>query len=261
MKAHDYQWLYELEDNFWWFVGMRKITEALLDPVCSTEFKNRSVLDAGCGTGVNLQWVQRFAGEGMITGIDVSPDALRFCGERGQQYLGCASVTDLPFADEVFDLVTSFDVLCQLPGTGADQKALSEMFRVLKPGGIAFIRLPAFEWMRSGHDADLSTFQRYDLNTLADRVKAAGLNPVRMTYANSLLLLPAAFRRLVLKRIGVADGGSDVKPLGKNLDWLNRILTAALNTEARWLRKPGSKLPAGLSCICIAEKPRKETVL
>jgi ubiquinone/menaquinone biosynthesis C-methylase UbiE len=256
MKAHDYQWLYELEDTFWWFGGMRKITEVLMDPICSTEITNRSTLDAGCGTGANLHWVQRFAGEGMITGIDVTPDALSFCSARGHQHLGQASVTDLPFRDEVFDLVTSFDVLCQLKGSGADEQALAEMYRVLKPGGIAFIRVPAFEWMRSSHDEDLSTYRRYDRDTLAALVKAAGFHPLRMTYANTLLLLPAAFRRLVLKRLGIVEGGSDVKPLGKKLRWLNRILVSALKIEAWWLRKPASTLRAGLSCICVAEKPR-----
>jgi SAM-dependent methyltransferase len=255
MKAQDYQWLYELEDEFWWFAGMRKISEALLDPICSTEVRNRSVLDAGCGTGANLHWLARFASEGVITGIDVTPEALRFCSERGHQHLGRASITDLPFVDEGFDLVTSFDVLGQLQQNGADIQALSEMFRVLRPGGIAFIRVAALEWMRSSHDSDLSTYQRYDLNTLATRVKAAGLNPLRITYANAFLLLPAAFRRLVLKRIGIVAGGSDVKPLGKNFGWLNRILFAALNLEAWWLRKPRSKFPLGLSCICVAQRP------
>ncbi len=51
------------------------------------------------------------------------------------------------------------------------------------------------------------------------------------------------------------DSGSDVKPLPPKLEWLNRVLTGALVSEARILRNPRASLPAGLSAICIAEKP------
>jgi len=132
---------------------------------------------------------------------------------------------------------------------------MREMFRVLKPGGIAFVRTAAYEWMRSSHDQALSTKRRYDLTTLIDLTTHAGLNPLRTTYANTFLLPAAAFRRLVLKRIGLSDKGSDVKPLAQQLRWLNRPLTASLHKEAQWLTRQNTKFPAGLSAICICQKP------
>ena len=83
----------------------------------------------------------------------------------------------------------------------------------------------------------------------------AGFRARRATYANTLLFPVAAFRRLVLKRVGLADSGSDVKPLPPSLAWLNRALTEALYAEARLLKRPHAKLPAGLSTVCVAEKP------
>jgi hypothetical protein len=82
---------------------------------------------------------------------------------------------------------------------------------------------------------------------------------LRQTYANGLLLPLAAFRRLVLKRLGLADGGSDVKPLAPSLGWLNGLLLAALRAEARWVRGERRNLPAGLSAICVAAKPPLDT--
>ena len=254
MQAEDYEYLYALEENFWWFAGMRAITAALLDPICPPG-RDRLVLDAGCGTGFNLKWLERYVGRGAVFGIDVAPDALNFCRARGHTHLARASVAALPFADARFDLVTSFDVLVQLPGAGSDEQAAREMFRVLRPGGLAFVRAAAYERLRSGLDTALGTQRRYSLNALTGLFERAGFRIVRATYANSLLLPLAAFRRLVLKRVGLADRGSDVKPLAPGLQWLNALLRSVLLGEARWLGSPRSGLPAGLSAICIAEKP------
>ena len=254
MQSEDYAYLYELEESFWWFLGMRRVTAAVLDPVCPPGGA-RDVLDAGCGTGGNVNWLERYAGGGRVAGVDISPDALAFCRARGLRNVAQASVTALPFDDETFDLVTSFDVLVQLPGEGSDETAMREMFRVLRPGGVAFVRAAAYSWMRSGHDEALGTQRRYSLGGLTAGMERAGLRVRRATYANSLLLPAAVVRRLLLKRLGLADSGSDVKPLAPSRAWLNRALTSALHAEARLL-KTGSDLPAGLSTVCVAEKPR-----
>ena len=255
MRAQDYADLYALEESLWWFVGMREVTRAVLDPLCPPG-PRRDILDAGCGTGGMLSWLERYAGGGRVAGVDISADALDFCRSRGLSDVAQASVTALPFDAETFDLVTSFDVLVQLPGEGSDELAMREMFRVLHPGGVAFVRAAAYEWMRSGHDDALDTQRRYALPQLAGRMERAGFRVRRTTYANSLLLPAAVVRRLVLKRLGLADPGSDVRPPGS--DRLNRALASALRAEANILKCPGARLPAGLSVVCVAERPRAE---
>jgi ubiquinone/menaquinone biosynthesis C-methylase UbiE len=252
MRADDYADMYALEEGLWWFGGMRAVTAALLDPVCAPG-RNRRVLDAGCGTGANLTWLARYAGRHHVVGIDLVSTALGFCRRRAHQHLAQASITDLPFADHVFDLLTSFDVLGQVPGTAAEQ-ALREIHRVLRPGGIAFIRVAAYRWMRSDHDEVLGTHCRYSLGSLRAKIESAGLRVVRATYANSVLLPVAMARRLVLKRVGLGARGSDVRPLPPTLHWLNRAFRGALEVEARVLRHPRATLPAGLSAICVAER-------
>ncbi len=254
MQAEDYKYLYELEENFWWFAGMRTIAGALLDQYCGAN-RNRRILDAGCGTGGNLNWLRRYAGSGEIYGIDLSVEALQFSRENGPGRLVRASVTDLPFDNSSFDLVTSFDVLVQLPTGGADVQAIREMYRVLRPGGIGFVRAAAFEWLRSGHDKALGTQKRYRLSELSSRLEQNGFVALRTTYANSLLLPAAAARRLILKRVGLADSGSDVKPLPGWLRPLNTIMRAPLQAEAVWLKTMRFNLPAGVSAICLMRKP------
>jgi len=147
-----------------------------------------------------------------VFGIDLSPDALKFLLSRGPRWPQAVGNSS-PFGDAHFDLVTSFDVLGQLPHQGDDELALGEMNRVLRPGGVLFLRVAAYEWLRSGHDEALQTKHRYALNELRSLVEGSGFHILRTTYANTLLLPLAALRRVVLKRVGLADSGSDVQPL------------------------------------------------
>lgn len=255
MRTEDYQDLFELEEEFWWFVGMRQITAALLDPILPDKV-SRTVLDAGCGTGSNVRWLRRYAGAGEVIGLDLASDALKLSRRRIQRMPVQASITELPFADSTFDLVTSFDVIVQLPEEGADERAVREMYRVLAPGGVAFVRAAAYEWMRSGHDVALNTHRRYRLNELRCLLEGAGFRVIRATYANSFLLPIAALHRLVLKPLGLTQSGSDVSPLPAGLRWMNSILQGLLRCEAAWLKFSSMSLPAGLSAICIVQKPK-----
>ena len=234
---------------------MREITAALLDPVCPPT-RNRSILDAGCGTGGMVTWLKRYAGNGRVAGVDLSPTAVAFCRLGGHTTVAQASMTDLPFPDSSLDLITSFDALGELPDEASADRAINEMQRVLKPEGIAFVRVAAYEWIRSSHDSAQHTQHRYLRGELAGKMRRAGFDVLRSTHANGLLMPLAIFQRLILKRAGLASG-SDVKPLPPSLGWLNSALSATLRSEAHWLRRPSATLRFGLSVICVAQKPSR----
>jgi ubiquinone/menaquinone biosynthesis C-methylase UbiE len=252
MHTEDYVDLFNTEENLWWFVGMRKISDALLEGFRQSKFE--SVLDIGCGTGLNLQWLRQYTQEAGIQGLDIELTALEFCRQRGEKLLVQSSATELPFTDESFDLVTNFDVLVQLVGRNADDMAIAEMFRVLKPNGLAFVRVAAYEWMKSGHDESLRTQRRYSLGEISQKLEDGGFTVLRKTYANSLLFPVAFFKRKVLQSLGLSGKSSDVKPFPPSLEWLNRIFTRLLLIEARFLRFGKARLPFGLSAICIVRK-------
>src|SRR4026207_1749435 len=147
MRAEDFEYLYNLEENYWWFVAMRRLT----DTIVSTDLNKRplDILDAGCGTGYNIQHYEKQGHR--VFSFDISEDALAGVRKRGVRRVCQASVTHIPYRDESFDLAFSFEVVDQLKLDGAAE-AIRELHRVLKPGGSLYIRLPAFEWMRSSHD-------------------------------------------------------------------------------------------------------------
>jgi ubiquinone/menaquinone biosynthesis C-methylase UbiE len=91
--------------------------------------ESRRVLEVGCGTGLILERIARFAA--FAEGVDLSPGMLRHAEARGLKVRE-ASANALPFADQSFDVTCSFKVLPHVPDL---EGALQEMARVTKPGG------------------------------------------------------------------------------------------------------------------------------
>jgi ubiquinone/menaquinone biosynthesis C-methylase UbiE len=87
------------------------------------------VLEAGCGTGLILREVAPVAR--LAVGVDLSPAMLDRARARGLA-VAHASVTDLPFPDDGFDVAYSFKVL---PHVERIERALGELARVVRPGG------------------------------------------------------------------------------------------------------------------------------
>jgi ubiquinone/menaquinone biosynthesis C-methylase UbiE len=89
----------------------------------------RDVLEVGCGTGLVLARIERFARS--ARGVDLSPGMLEHARARGLDVqLGSASA--LPFPDQSFDVSCSFKVLAHVRPVAL---ALREMARVVRPGG------------------------------------------------------------------------------------------------------------------------------
>lgn len=89
-----------------------------------------SLLEVGCGTGLILKKLASCVKE--AKGVDLSKGMLELAKQKGLDVTQ-GSATQLPFADESFDLVCSFKVLAHVEKI---EQALFEMNRVLKPGGI-----------------------------------------------------------------------------------------------------------------------------
>ena len=126
---------------------------------------------------------------------------------------------------------------------------LQECLRVLKPGGMLYVRTPAFQALYGGHDVTLHTRHRYTGVELANKLGLAGLEVLQTTYANTILFPIAAARRMLAK-LTHSEGESDVRAVPGPL---NAALTAIFSLEASIL--PRTSLPFGLSAIAIARKP------
>jgi len=244
MRDVDYEFLFNIEEHFWWFVAMRRITDTIL--ASQLERGKLMVLDAGCGTGFNLLHFEN-AGHSPY-GFDYAREAVSAVKRRGFVRVARASITEIPYASETFDLAYSFEVIDEVSDS---DRAIRELYRVLKPGGCLLLRLPAFDWIRSSHDADIGTLHRYTLAEMEEKLSRAGFRIRRSTYANSLLF-PIVVVRRFLKHLGIG-GGTDTKPMPAGLQWLDPVFRTLLGFEADLIRW-NVKLPFGLSAICYAQK-------
>src|SRR2546425_1470132 len=137
-----YHRLSDLEEQSGWYQGMCEVAVRLVARYSTSSGRMR-VLDAGCGTGLLLSQFGRFAGpDGMLVGLDLAPEALEFCRRRDSLRLVQSSLTPLPFGPSSFDLITCADVLQHLEGR-EDQEAFREFARILRPGGLLFVRVAA----------------------------------------------------------------------------------------------------------------------
>lgn len=244
MRKEEYEVMYQVEDHHWWYLGMEHITCELLDHTVGRG-RNLRILDAGCGTGAVMRYLQPY---GNVTGFDFAAEALKFSRKRGHQQLAQASVMTLPFADNTFDLIVSFDVICE---TGVDDRlSLLEFQRVLKPGGRVLLRLPAYSWMRGKHDVAVYVSHRYHKREIKAKLRAARLTPDRLSYANMFLFPIAALKRLSERVTARGQTGSD---LTLDPGPINGVLRAVLSAEAPLIRTLG--LPVGLTVVALAQKP------
>ena len=208
---------------------MRHITRSMLG-----ERAAGCVLDIGCGPGLDLQDLPAaLVGMGMdLEKAPVVPD--RFVQADGAR---------APFADATFDILLLLDVLDN--PASEPVRLLPEARRLLRPGGLLFVRVPAYPWLHSPRDDFWGSARRYTRVDLATLVQDCGFTVCRLSYANCLLFAPAAAVRLVMR---VAGHGQD--ELRQPPFAMNSLLRKALSVEAGWLR--AHDLPFGLSLICLA---------
>lgn len=98
------------------------------------------ILDVGCGNGFIAKIIQSNRNQKFDWGIDLSPEEIKFAKKSGS-YKKCrvANVYNLPFDNQIFNTVFSNSVIEHIPNLN---QALSEMSRVLKPGGQLIITAP-----------------------------------------------------------------------------------------------------------------------
>lgn len=249
-----YRRLHDIEEQHGWARGMRALAAELLGPLIHGQ-RGARILDAGCGTGGMLAWLQK-AGANSASGIDISRDALHFCQDRGQRGLALGSALALPYLDDTFDVVLSTDVIQHLPDPPGDHLALVEAYRVLRPGGYLYVRTNSSFGIGQPSSRQPTDYRRYELGDLKARTRAAGFGVLRASYANCLPSLLAVGRRLWRGgQVGTQDAGLRVLVRPPALRWLDHALYAVLRLEAWRVGKLKRDLPFGHSIVILARKP------
>ena len=248
MELTAYEQFAALEEEHFWFRGRRSIFFQLLDQELGNA-KDLQVLEIGCGAGGLLRRLNRY---GRSTGLELNPELSRLCRERSGRPTVCGNAYDLPLPDASQDLVCLFDTLEHIP---EEDRALREIYRVLKPGGLVFFSVPAYQFLYSNNDRVAHHFRRYTRGRLKRVVTKAGLTPVKLTYFNSFLfpmILPAVLLgKLKEKVVGLKDPNHTnlsvqmPRPINSTLAWI-------MSSERHLLRHVS--FPTGHSLIGMFRK-------
>ena len=235
------------EERNWWFVSRRRIIRRVLQKHLPPAVEGRRVLDAGCGTGINLRLLREF---GDVDGVDNSELAISFCHALGEESVRQADLCDLPFESGSYDLVTALDVLEHIED---DRGALAELVRVCRPGGRLLLTVPSFPSLWSDHDIVNHHVRRYHPRDFRELVSETGLN-IQHESGMNFFLLPVAYLWRTYRKI-FRQRPSPQGPRADNTHQappVNALLRAIFSAESPLIAGPG--LPLGLSILCLAEK-------
>jgi SAM-dependent methyltransferase len=236
-----YDRMAELDGRHWWYRARRDILADLIARKIRLP-EDARILEVGCGTGHNLEMLQRF---GRADGIEIDPAAREFAEQRLGRPIGSAPLPEVAGVEEgAYDLVALLDVLEHVE---EDQAALESLAKKLKPGGRILITVPAHPWMWSAHDEVNHHKRRYTRKTLRAAIEQAGLRVELLSWFNSLLFPLAAASRVAGRLTGSKDSGDKLPP---------KPVNSLFETVFRWERYALGRLPLppGVSLVAIVSR-------
>lgn len=214
-----------IENDNWWYRERREILSAELLRFGAPG----TAVDIGAAAGTGSRVLAEHGWR--ATAIDLSPDAVALARAHGvEAYQGDARYLPLPPCN--YDLALALDVLEHIED---DERAASEITRVLKPGGTALVSVPCDMALWSAHDVALGRVRRYTRRALAELVEGAGL-VLEQVWSRGVLLRP--FLRRLRHRTARRE---DLAPLHPFTNEALR-LTAALERRLPLRSWPGAWL-------------------
>lgn len=232
----------EIEATHWWFGNRRRL---LADTMAALGTgSSAAILDVGTGTGSNLRMLKEL-GYSNVQGLDLSHEAIKYCAEKKLGTVKHGDVCALPFASQSFDAVLATDIIEHVDD---DAKAVSEIFRVLKPNAVCIFIVPTFQSLWGYQDEISHHKRRYRLKPFMGLIKKQRFEIENAFYFNYILMPPIWLGRQMIKVF---------KPKIKsenelNTPLLNKILDRvfAFDIMTARLVKP----PFGVSAMVVARK-------
>ncbi len=201
-----------------------------------------SLLNIGSGTGGTIPVLEAFTD---VTNVEASDDAIHWSRKNGVNNIVKVEGIKLPFEDSSFDILVAFDVLEHLED---DKAALAEWRRILKPGGLLMVTVPAYQWLWSVHDESLHHYRRYSAAKLHRLLNTQGYRVLKRSYAIAFSFPLIVIFRLFNSVSGIQQKSSHVY-LPTPINW---AFIQLLRTEA--FMQKYINFPFGTSILVVGKK-------
>ncbi len=245
MERSFYKNYFKVEKEHWLMIVRRMIARDTLQAFVRKNPAETMVLDFGCGSGL---FVTELAEHGYHThGLDISEEAVKFGILQGRENLGVIDAHKINFPDNTFDAVFGMAVLEHLED---ESWALQEIERILKPGGVVIIMVPAYMFLWGVQDEVAHHYRRYTKRSLLKKIReSTSLKEVKSSYFNTFLFLPIAVLRVLSRVFGIQGRESD---FDINSPFLNKFFFSIFNAERRILTH--TSFPYGISVLAVMKK-------
>lgn len=184
-----------------------------------------------------MGWLRSLYPRWRFAGIDVAEEGLDMARAMGED-VQWASALEIPHPTASMDLVVTLDVLQHLPHPAGDLTALAEMHRVLRPGGVLFIRTNAQMVPHTDDDPE-AMFRKYDVASLRRKLGDSGFEVLRLGRLNALLGLAEIPRELRANKTTGTSGYHGLLAAPRRASPLD-------GAKRWWLGLEGQALAAGL---------------
>lgn len=243
MDPAEYANLAAIEQEHWYYSGKRRFVRDWILRVRRPQ-PTDVLLDCGAGTGL---FAQEMSANCRVLVLDDHEDALRFLRQRfkPEQILSLAG-DRVPLPDRSLEYVTALDVLEHVPD---DAAVVRGFHRLLKPGGVCAVTVPASMALWSDWDVALHHFRRYKREQLRALFPSHDWEIVHVNYTN-VAAYPAvwAIRKWRAWRPAATTAGRAEDRLPPA--WLNR----GLRTVFVGMAHSRIPFPFGVSLLLVARR-------
>jgi SAM-dependent methyltransferase len=215
--------------------------------------KPSSIMEVGCSAGHLLADMRSSLPNAVLTGGDYTLGTLVQLSEKMPGIpLVRFDLANSPLPSNTYDAIVLLNVLEHIED---DKAATRHIARMLKPGGVAVIEVPAGPELFDDYDRQLKHFRRYTLGKISDVVEGAGLEIERRNYLGALIY-PAFYlakRRSQNRPKTIAEREHHVETAIGATSRFNLIGYVIMGLEEALSR--AIQFPRGIRCVVTARKP------
>jgi SAM-dependent methyltransferase len=211
------------------------------------------VLDVGCSSGFLLQELRRQFPTLKLYGADVLPGPLADIASSLREVpLVALDLTACPLTDNALDAIVLLNVLEHIED---DRSAIEQVFRILRPGGVAVIEVPAGPGLFDVYDEVLLHHRRYRSSAFCRALSETGFEIIDRSHLGFFLFPPFFVVKKVSRLLRRVRRANPTHTVSRRIRATRRnpLAERIMKTElaaGRWFR-----FPVGIRCVVTARKP------